>query len=935
MRERLKKQQTPTSNSLINMTKPTISVVMPLYNIESYLADSIESVIAQTIGFTEHVEIILVDDGSTDGTRVICDEYTARYPKNIYYLHQQNAGVSRARNAGKSVAIGEYIHFFDADDLLPTDFYQKTVAFLRNHESVDFVAAKIKFFDEIIDAHPLNYKFHTTRVIDVVREPDAPLLHVITCVFKKDAVTNVEFDERLKIAEDVKYISDVLLRKKKYGVLADTVYYYRKRSDSVSAIGGKEKNKSYYLDTPKYSYEYMLDGWKSTGSQYTQYTVLYDLSYRLQQQSQAILTTDEVDLYKSHILSIATSCDDDVVINHRFLSRDQKRYILRKKYGDTFESHIAQLDSSLYFDEYKIENVKDARVHLDFLSQTEADSYEIEGYIEGLISAPNISYAVHTTKEPQQLIFYSRAQREQSFLGEVYTHQDCFKITVPLRKGNSLRVSVVSDGLETTLPIRTGPFTHFGALKYTYRRDGDSLLKRTHTAIERQQYTKSAHVKLELRMWAQIAANWRFRTAREQLQKLRSRNLDQLRGKAKLFEILKPLLVIAESMAMIPRALLLRTYYHAARTRKTRPLWIISDRGMAAGDNGEALFRYIMAQEDCPADVYFAIAKKSKDYERIAAIGPVIDQNSLAYKCKFLLADKVISSQADVETTNPYIRQLDHYVDLLRFDFVFLQHGIIRHNLSDWLNRYNKNIRLFITSAQKEYDSIFSNPYYYPEQNILLSGMPRYDLLENSPNKKIILAPTYRKNLAKQKTDKNGNRRYDPTFKASEYRTFYNNLMNDDRLKDAMQRTGMTGEFYLHPVFSSQRQDFDENKNFKVMEFPYDYKQAFREGELLISDHSSVMFDFAYLKKPVAYAHFDVDTFFDNHSYSKSDFFIDEDDGFGRVYYDYETLVDGLIKSIESGCMMPDEYKARVDAFFYKVDKDNSKRVYEAILALK
>jgi hypothetical protein len=84
---------------------------------------------------------------------------------------------------------------------------------------------------------------------------------------------------------------------------------------------------------------------------------------------------------------------------------------------------------------------------------------------------------------------------------------------------------------------------------------------------------------------------------------------------------------------------LLRTAYHAARPFVRRPVWIVSDRGMSASDNGEALFRYISEQENVPAAVYFAVSKKSADYKRMKEFGKVVNQGGLYYKLLFLLAD--------------------------------------------------------------------------------------------------------------------------------------------------------------------------------------------------------------------------------------------------------------------------------------------------------
>src|SRR5690606_35354527 len=109
-----------------------------------------------------------------------------------------NGGVSKARNIGYSLATGKYIHFLDGDDIISRNFYKKSIDFLsKNSSEVDFVASKLMFFDEIIDSHPLNYKFNKTRVIDLSKEPENPIHHVISCVFVRDSIRSVKFDESL------------------------------------------------------------------------------------------------------------------------------------------------------------------------------------------------------------------------------------------------------------------------------------------------------------------------------------------------------------------------------------------------------------------------------------------------------------------------------------------------------------------------------------------------------------------------------------------------------------------------------------------------------------------------------------------------------------------------------------------------------------------
>ena len=98
------------------------SVITAVYNVASYLSEAIESILCQDIGFKDSVELILVDDGSTDSSGKICDHYQALYPDNIKVLHKPNGGAASARNAGIALASGRYLNFLDGDDKLYVTF---------------------------------------------------------------------------------------------------------------------------------------------------------------------------------------------------------------------------------------------------------------------------------------------------------------------------------------------------------------------------------------------------------------------------------------------------------------------------------------------------------------------------------------------------------------------------------------------------------------------------------------------------------------------------------------------------------------------------------------------------------------------------------------------------------------------------------------------
>lgn len=771
--------------------QPVISVIVPLYNVEKFLNASLDSVIEQTIGFEQNIEIILVDDGSSDKTRDISELYTRKYPENIFLHKQKNSGVGAARNLGLSHARGKYVNFLDADDIWQKNALEKAVKFLETHAHVNVVAAMIKFFDRSIDEHPLNYKFKKTRVINPDIESDAPLLHIISCVIRKTVLESNKFDEKLRIAEDAELLSRILASDKKYGVITGTHYNYRKRSDTSSAIDKGKTKPEYYLVTPKRAYESMARVWTHKGylHKFMQHTLLYDISYRVAGPPYMLLNEHDSKEYAATMHKLLKRIDNQLIKNSRWFTFAQKEYLL----------HI--------------------------------------------------------------------------------------------KKQNSLN--------------------DFGFVEPTVKpRTKNSILK--------------------------ILFDWRFKRAIDQCKKSRSYNYQFLGMKAKLFEALKPLLVVAESVADIPRAMCIRTGVYVARRHTMKDIWIISDRPMAAGDNGEALFKYLLTQ-DIEADIYFAISKRSPDYTRMRRIGRVLDYGSWKYLILFLLSSKIISSHADIETYNPFIRNKDHYEDLMNFDFVFLQHGVISNDLSNWLNKDNTNIELFITSGKSEYESIVKNKHYgYSSKEVALTGLSRWDTLENRPNRKVIVAPTYRAGLLVGNTKKDGTRIYDAGFKHTEYFKFYNSLVNDDRLMASLRKHNMTCEVYIHPNFAQQINDFTIKDTTAVnfITYPYDYQKALSEGSLLISDYSSVCFDFAYLGKPVIYAQFDIDNFFANHSYERGYFFDYKKHGFGPVTHSYESTVQEILQSIEGGCSQGNIYRNRAEAFFYKIDKNNSQRVLDAIINL-
>ena len=380
------------------------------------------------------------------------------------------------------------------------------------------------------------------------------------------------------------------------------------------------------------------------------------------------------------------------------------------------------------------------------------------------------------------------------------------------------------------------------------------------------------------------------------------------------------------------KLIIYRLLYAITKMFKKKEIWIISDRFNAANDNGIILYKYLLEHEK-DAKLYFVLSKQYDEYKKFKDLKNLVPLESIKYKLLFLLSDKVISSQADDPYLNAFGGNKHFMKNLYNYKFVFLQHGLTKNDISGWLNKHEKNIKMFVTAAKPEYQSILDYEYYYSEKEIKLTGMSRYDALEDRRQNKIIIMPTWRRNLAGVVKKDVSIRDYNEEFKNSEYFKFYNGILKDEKLLECLKKYKYECHFYVHPSIIAQAKDFTGNKYIKVHTEIANYNKEFCESALLITDYSSVAFDFAYLNKPIIYSQYDKEEFYAGHLYDEG-YFDYVEDGFGPVIKDKNKLTDQIIKYIKNDCKMEKKYKERTKTFYEFNDKNNCKRIHEEIKKL-
>lgn len=382
--------------------------------------------------------------------------------------------------------------------------------------------------------------------------------------------------------------------------------------------------------------------------------------------------------------------------------------------------------------------------------------------------------------------------------------------------------------------------------------------------------------------------------------------------------------------------IILRFIYQIFNTLKRKPIWLIRDNEKRSKDSGAEMFKYYSQWDQRNvAHAYFILDKQCEDYKKMKKYGKIIQPDSFRYKLYHLLADKLIDTRGGINCQYIFKDNSDYVKDLCHWDYIWLIHGIMTRNESTWTNKFVLNAKLFATCNVREYNSVLeeSNGYGYNADEIVLTGLPRHDALKANKQKKILFLPTWRKHLAGDLIPGTSERSYVLDFKDTDYYQFYNELINNQKLLTVMNEYGYSGDFYLHPSFMKQCDDFVENNLIKVGKKPADTNQLIGECSLLLTDYSSAQFEGAYLNTPVIYPQYDADTYSENHT-GNDGYFDYEKDGFGPVCYDLDSTVNTIIEFIKKDCRNIEPYEMRASEFFEYRDKNNSQRVFNEILRI-
>lgn len=386
---------------------------------------------------------------------------------------------------------------------------------------------------------------------------------------------------------------------------------------------------------------------------------------------------------------------------------------------------------------------------------------------------------------------------------------------------------------------------------------------------------------------------------------------------------------IKRFFAVLPSYLLeiicLLIFYPYGRLKyQDKHVWLVSERGGEARDNGFHFFRYIRTEHP-DIKAYFVIIKNSPDINRVLPYGNVIYQNSFKHRLMFYGAEVLISTHL----MGGYTTNQSFYMHFNKQKWfrkhrkvISLKHGITKDDLPI-LYKENASLDLLICGAKTEFEYIKQN-FHYHDGEVQYTGFARFDSLYNNKGKnQVLVMPTWRKYLTGKSREE---------FIRSEYYRKWNGFLHNEKLTMLLNKYQLNLVFYPHFDIQPYIDLFKTPCSSIIIadNFHYDVQKLLIESKVLLTDYSSVFFDFAYMEKPVIYYQFDKERYRKDHY--KQGYFYYETMGFGPLLEKEDEVINAIIEIIRKKFVVDETYLKRINDFFPIRDVNNCKRIFEAII---
>lgn len=374
----------------------------------------------------------------------------------------------------------------------------------------------------------------------------------------------------------------------------------------------------------------------------------------------------------------------------------------------------------------------------------------------------------------------------------------------------------------------------------------------------------------------------------------------------------------------LPIAIIATPFYR----KKHKDLWLVCEAPTEARDNGYWFFKYVREKHP-EQDCVYAIKKESADLKKITALGNIVEYGSLMHWIMYLASSKKISSQKSGNPNAAIFYFLEVY-GILKDKRVFLQHGVIKDDLK-WLYYEVTKMNRFICGAYPEYQYVKNN-YGYPEENIRYTGLCRFDGLHNAEydKKLILIMPTWREWIADEDSRMI---KYEGTRNVLDTNYFkkWTEFITSKEIEQISKKYNVKFVFFLHREMQKYINYLPKSNAYLEVAKPQQYgvQELLKKASLMITDYSSVFFDFIYMKKPVIFYQFDYEIF-RKLQYGEG-YFDYRNNPFGKSFIQAKQVFEEIEKIIESEYKISEEFTKAHRNFFPLYDTKNCERVFDVV----
>lgn len=855
-----------------------------VYNIENRIKNTLDSIINQNIGF-DKVEILFINDGSEKNYNLALN-YKNKFPNNFKIITSNEKNEGYLLNLGLKHASGRYINFINSGDIFSIDTFKRVNDYFNKVKNLNLINIPI-CIDEENDEFFLEYNLSKNRVLDLSIEPGFTLCELGSFFIKLDFI-NICFNQFLKESYGSLFINKLLLDSK-IGFVSKAILF-QKSANHIIDFGVIEsvfdKFNYYFKDIIEYATEKI--GYLPN---FIQYNLANILSKIVSIEDINEISTD------NHKIKLFFELLDEQLNNIGFsairgnLSMDThtRDFLIFLKEKD-FHIDILNNDEILFYADKHVLNILNEQKLLVDIVEIRKDYLNFSGSIKSNCEYQHIRVEAIMEHNGKKEVYegkffdYKTTDRKvRKYLSIPWVYSYNFDVKIPIKDKYDFKVSFRAIYEENNEKIVMHPTVKL--------RRYSSLSKFSHYFIKGSRTVLFTNNSFEIHRYS-----WK---------------------KICRYEVSSIKKIFTEGESDIYYSIIFRLLFlFLLPFFKNKRIWLFADRRASADDNAQHLFEYSIKQKDS-VKKYFIIDKDAPDYKIMKKISRnIVPFGSLRHKILFTFSEKLISSQVNKYVINPFLRDQKYlYNGIFFHEECFIQHGVILHDLSGWLKKFVYNLSLFVTTAELEWESIAHTNYNYEEERIQLLGLPRYDKLVDNSSKQILFIPTWRRDFD------------DPDLLVNS-KYFYNiiNFLNNKKLIETSKKFGYKLVFKPHPELWRYIDLFDIPEEFEIS---YDnYSKLFAESSVMITDYSSIAFDFAYLQKPLIYYQTDD---FDEFHYEKG-YFDYESMGFGEVIHNEDDLINKIIYYMKNGSILEDEYKKRSDSFFKYRDKNNCKRIYEWLI---